>query len=374
MSVISSASGLSALQQRLRFAASNCPNPLVFAENVPQLERRDHAPIVDWDEVGKYGDSVGQAALLGALGQREGKKYGWRPPQDRMMLTHGASGGLSLVLGWLRRRHTAFIGHAPMLRSIAELAEACGYAMAFEPELERLIERLSAREVAPSVVYLCSPANPSGVTISAEQWRTLAALAMRGGHTLLVDQVYDDFVYAGVAESITGQDCDPDRFFCCNSFSKNFAAPGLRIGWMIGSKPAIQALTGLWERRGICLAGPSQSLALALLEGDNQGLVADADDRRRQVRAWLAERSIPLAPCDAGLQTLLPITRGRAEWFADHLLTEHALVVTTSSNYAGVDQEFIRLPFGYSEPVTTRALEILALELRRCNLDGAFGR
>ena len=52
MSVISSASGLSALQQRLRFAASNCPNPLVFAENVPQLERRDHAPIVDWDEVG----------------------------------------------------------------------------------------------------------------------------------------------------------------------------------------------------------------------------------------------------------------------------------------------------------------------------------
>ena len=84
------------------------------------------------------------------------------------------------------------------------------------------------------VLYVASPANPTGWTISREEAEALLAMARGRGIALISDEVYHRIVYdRPVAFSFLELATPDDNVFIVNSFSKSWAMTGWRMGWMI---------------------------------------------------------------------------------------------------------------------------------------------
>ena len=82
-------------------------------------------------------------------------------------------------------------------------------------------------------IFVNSPSNPTGWVISAEEIATLLAFARQRGLWLIADEVYARIVYGNrAAPSFLAQADPEDRLIAVNSFSKNWAMTGWRLGWM----------------------------------------------------------------------------------------------------------------------------------------------
>jgi aspartate/methionine/tyrosine aminotransferase len=84
------------------------------------------------------------------------------------------------------------------------------------------------------MLYLASPANPTGWTITPGEAEQLLELTRSRGIALFSDEVYHRILYdAPVAFSFLELARPDDNVFVVNSFSKSWAMTGWRLGWMI---------------------------------------------------------------------------------------------------------------------------------------------
>ena len=96
--------------------------------------------------------------------------------------------------------------------------------------VERVLAACDARTRA---IFVNSPSNPTGWMIAAAQIAKLLAVARRRGVWLIADEVYGRIVYGNrPAPSFLDQAAPEDRLIVINSFSKNWAMTGWRLGWM----------------------------------------------------------------------------------------------------------------------------------------------
>ena len=98
-------------------------------------------------------------------------------------------------------------------------------------DLHRLFE---ACVPGTKLLYLASPANPTGWTIGREQAQAILDFTRARGIAILADEVYHRIVYDGpVAFSFLEIAKPDDALFVVNSFSKSWAMTGWRLGWLI---------------------------------------------------------------------------------------------------------------------------------------------
>jgi aspartate/methionine/tyrosine aminotransferase len=98
-------------------------------------------------------------------------------------------------------------------------------------DLDRLAAAITARTRAIVVV---SPSNPTGWTASRGELTALLALARRHGLWIIADETYARFWYDGGPRAPSFYDvmAADDRVLFVNTFSKNWAMTGWRIGWI----------------------------------------------------------------------------------------------------------------------------------------------
>jgi aspartate/methionine/tyrosine aminotransferase len=84
------------------------------------------------------------------------------------------------------------------------------------------------------MLYVATPANPTGWAISRGEAERLLEMTRARGIALFSDEVYHRIVYdAPVAFSFLELARPDDNVFVVNSFSKSWAMTGWRLGWMI---------------------------------------------------------------------------------------------------------------------------------------------
>jgi len=96
------------------------------------------------------------------------------------------------------------------------------------------VDRLSAA-ITPRtrVLFVNSPSNPTGWTADRGTLTEILALARRHGLWIIADEIYALFHYGGGRAASFLDVMDPgDRILFVNSFSKNWAMTGWRVGWM----------------------------------------------------------------------------------------------------------------------------------------------
>lgn len=91
------------------------------------------------------------------------------------------------------------------------------------------------------LVYICSPANPSGAVMELEDYHQLLALADRHDFVVVSDECYSELYYdearppLGLLQAAHGQGrTDFRRCLVMHSLSKRSNAPGLRSGFIAG--------------------------------------------------------------------------------------------------------------------------------------------
>jgi alanine-synthesizing transaminase len=104
------------------------------------------------------------------------------------------------------------------------LVEANGWAI----DLEHLENQITAGTRA---IILISPHNPTGMVADEAQLTGLAKIAARHALPVISDEVFSEFLY-GLESFPRAAATAAPLVFTLNGFSKMFALPGIKIGWM----------------------------------------------------------------------------------------------------------------------------------------------
>lgn len=206
----------------------------------------------------------------GELVAKLAERYGL--PPDHLLLTRGSDEGIDLLVRvFCRAGRDAILDCPPgfgMYRVAAQTQGAEIISVPRAPDdlsLDRRGILEAVADSAPRVVFLTSPANPTGDLVQPDFLESLLA-ACRGNSIVVVDEAYAEFTQsAGFSARVPGH----DHLVVLRTLSKAYASAGLRCGVVL-AKPE---LIGLLQRviAPYPLASPVLTLAYRLLDAEVTG-------------------------------------------------------------------------------------------------------
>ena len=178
-------------------------------------------------------DSLGQIHAREAISTY----YDQRIPSARIVLTPGTSISYWYCFKLLAEPGDEILTPQPSYPLFDYIAKLCGvklttYALDesenWAIDLEHLERQISSKTRA---IVLISPHNPTGMVASLEQVHELAAIAARYEIPIVSDEVFNEFLFDR-DELPRPAFTDAPLVFTLNGFSKMFALPGMKIGWI----------------------------------------------------------------------------------------------------------------------------------------------
>ena len=148
-------------------------------------------------------------------------------------------------------------------------------------DVEKIAAAITPRTKA---LFINTPSNPTGWTADHETLQAILDLARAKNVWIIADEIYSLFHYGhGRAPSFLDIATAEDRILFVNSFSKNWAMTGWRVGW-IKTHPALQQVfENLIQYSTSGVAQFMQRGAVAALdEGD--GFITEQVERARAAR------------------------------------------------------------------------------------------
>ena len=140
----------------------------------------------------------------------------------------------------------------------------------FIPAFSNVDKKILSRT---SLIYVCSPSNPEGVSLKLKDWKNLIFLARDNNATLIVDECYADIYIdtppMGVLEACEKLNTGISNIISFHSLSKRSNLPGFRSGFAVGDENII---TNFKKLRHYCAGQqpiPIQEAATALWNDDD---------------------------------------------------------------------------------------------------------
>ena len=259
-----------------------------------------------------------------ALAQRLGLETG------SVMVTNGATEAIYLTALAFRGCTSAII-----VPTFSEYSDACrlhGHKVTF-------VHRLDDIPPKTELVWLCNPNNPTGTVIPKE--RLLSFIQCHDSMLFVVDASYAPFttkllLTPSEAAALT-------NVIMIHSMTKEFAIPGLRLGYLTGSHQLLGqigqgrmpwSVNGLAQEAGLYL--------LAHIEDYLLPLEMLLHERLRLGEALEASGVCDVMPSDTHI-LLCRLRDGSAAELKEHLVRQHGILIRDASNFEGLDSRFFRI-------------------------------
>lgn len=190
-----------------------------------------------------YGAIEGSERLRGNIASL----YSRQKPEN-VTITHGAIGANMLVYATLVDPGDRVISVLPTYQQHYSIPESLGADVqihklreenGFLPDLDEI-----ARLITPNtkLIAFTNPNNPTGSVMDRALMQRLADLAARVGAYVLCDEVYRGVDQVGDTLTVSMADLY-ERGISTGSMSKAFSLAGLRLGWIVGPKELIHAVS-----------------------------------------------------------------------------------------------------------------------------------
>ena len=242
----------------------------------------------------------------------------------------------------------------------------------WQPDLADVTRKISPRTRG---IVLINPNNPTGSLCSRRMLESVAELARRHNLVIFADEIYDKLILDNdqhVAMAAVAPDVPVVTF---GGLSKNYLAPGWRIGWGVVSgddavvKPYVEGVNRLLRSR-LCANHPEQYAIKPALEGPQDHLVQvnkKLRSRRDRTVQWCS--STPRVSCvpPRGAFYAFPkldIPEGDDVFVKELLLQKHVLVVHGSGFGQRAGTKHFRIVFLPDEKTLGAAYQALADFLR----------
>ncbi|MEH3141979.1 MAG: histidinol-phosphate transaminase [Mycobacterium kyogaense] len=176
--------------------------------------------------------------------------------------------------------------------------------------LDAAVAATAIKEHRPDVVFVTSPNNPSGQSVSLDDLRLLLD-AMAGG-VMIVDEAYGEFSSQPSALALIDE--YPSRVVVSRTMSKAFAFAGGRLGYLVAAPSVVDAM--LLVRLPYHLSSLTQAAARAALRhaDDTLGSVATLISERERVAAALTDMGFRVIPSDANFLLFGEFADAAATW------------------------------------------------------------
>jgi aspartate/methionine/tyrosine aminotransferase len=127
-----------------------------------------------------------------------------------------------------------------------------------------------------SLVLLSNPCNPTGVTRTGEDLKRIVDAATTGKAGVLVDEAYEFFHDPPVSALQYVEDINSTDILIVGAATKGLQAPGIRVGWIIGSKEHVEILSNFSSFGMGGVSHPSQLYALELFGKERIAVAREA--------------------------------------------------------------------------------------------------
>ena len=273
-------------------------------------------------------------------------------PTVNLLLCPGAKMGIYLALKTLAHAGAKVALLQPHWLSYPAICHALGLPFVSIPssgagagdDAFDVAERLRYEGV--SILIVNNPNNPAGTCMSAPYLGSLIERCERMGIAVILDEVYKDLLFTpdrGLHDHV-----DLRSVVRVGSLSKSLSIPGLRIGYVAGSREFISRADMLGQHLNTCVS----SLAIAVAERVDRGeylsyteTCAGIYRSRFEIARDVARvHGLPIMPSVASFYAMLDVSRRYGDGSEAAAQLERAgIIVTPGFEYGSRFSGFIRV-------------------------------
>ena len=298
---------------------------------------------------------------------------------DQVAVTSAGVNALMLASQLLLDPGDRVVAVVPLWPNLQEIPKILGAEVATVPlafsasgwtlDLDRLLAALTPGTRA---LYLNSPNNPTGWTISRDEQRVLLEHCRRHRIWIFADDAYERLYFGdgGVAPSFLDLMAPEDRVISTNTFSKAWLMTGWRLGWLVVPPTLAADLGKLIEYNTSCTPVFVQRAGIAALQG-GEPVIARSLERLRRAREFLVAelRKLPRVEVASPEGTMYVFFRIEAMAdslaFCKRLLREHGLGLAPGSAFGASGEGYVRWCFAAERDRLADGVERLARALER---------
>lgn len=219
--------------------------------------------------------------------------------------------------------------------------------------------RMTPEEVAELVspatkmIFLNTPANPTGAVATEEDLKGIADIAIDNDLYVMSDEVYEKILFEGKHISIASLPGMFERTITINGMSKVYAMTGWRIGWAVAPPEIFKILNILQTHSVTCCTSFAQQAGVEALNGPQDSVKNMVDEfrvRREIVMEELAKIPTLHAPKPKGAFYVFPEYDHNINSvdLTEYLLTNAHVAVTPGSAFGPGSDGHIRISYACS--------------------------
>jgi aspartate/methionine/tyrosine aminotransferase len=330
-------------------------------EPTPEFIRRAAAESMAAGEV-FYTHNLGIPELRAALAAYLGRLHR-KTSEGQLAITSAGVNALMLASQLLVDPGDRVVEVVPLWPNLQEIPKILGATVQTVPlefsadrwrlDIDRLIHELTPGTRA---LYLNSPNNPTGWTITREAQQAILEHCRRHGIWIFADDAYERLCFSGngVAPSFLDIMEPEDRVVSANTFSKSWLMTGWRLGWLVVPPGLIADLGKLIEYNTSCAPVFVQRAGVvALNEGED--VIAHTLERFRRARDFLVSRlrglpGLRVAVPEGAMYAFFAI-EGMSDSlaFCKRLVREHGLGLAPGVAFGPQGEGYLRWCFAADE-------------------------
>lgn len=231
----------------------------------------------------RYTPADGIVPLKKAVVRYTEEHYLRSPKPEQVIVSSGAKQSIMVALHAILDPKDEVIFPTPYWVSYPEMVKLAGGVPvavtaadgSFQPTFEEITGAVGPYTKA---IVLNSPNNPSGVMYDDDLVARIVEFCEHKQIWLIMDDTYNRLVFDGRAPTncyaFTQHDIDESRVVVVNCVSKMYAMTGFRIGWAVGNRELIRAMSNIQSQQTSGPAAPSQWAAVGALNGVQNSIEA----------------------------------------------------------------------------------------------------
>ncbi len=317
-----------------------------------------------------YSPNSGFTRLLEEISSYYSRRFGVEyQPKGEILVTVGGSEAIDMCIRTIAGPGDEVLIPEPSFVCYSPIATMAGATpVPIETKVENEF-RLTPEELAAAItprtklLILPYPNNPTGAVMRREHLEPIAEILRDKNIITLSDEIYCELTYGGEQHvSIASLEGMRERTVVINGFSKSYAMTGWRLGYALGPKPIIGAMTKLHQFAIMCAPSTAQYAAIEALQHGDEAVAqmrSDYNMRRRLIVDGFRELGFSCFEPEGAFYIFPGIehTGMTSEEFCEKLLRSKHVAVVPGSAFGASGEGHIRVSYSYSVKHIQTALQ-----------------
>ncbi|MDH4619629.1 aminotransferase [Brevibacillus sp. AY1] len=289
-------------------------------------------------------------------------------PDKEILVTVGASEAIDIALRAILDPgdevlvvEPCYVSYEPVIRLTGGVPVFLKTKMENQFKLtpEELEKHITARTKA---IIFCYPNNPTGSTMSAEEWQALLPILQKNDLLVISDEIYGELTYGRMHDSIAALPGMKERTILISGFSKAFAMTGWRLGYVCAEPELLAGMLKIHQYTMLCAPTMAQMAALEALRhgrSDMERMVESYRQRRNYVVDGFRHIGLDCHEPEGAFYAFPSIasTGLSAADFAEKLLMEEKVAVVPGDVFGESGHGHIRCSYATSMEQLKKALD-----------------